>query len=434
MSRRVAVVGAGWSGLACALALIDGGAEVAVLDAAPQVGGRARRVQLQLGDRRYALDNGQHLLLGAYRDTLALMRRVGVDPDGAFKRLPFALRYPDGVELVARRLPAPWHLAAALASARGLNWREPFAAARWVRRWQRRGWRVSADTRASALFDGQPRLLVERVWEPLCLAALNVRLAEASAQIFLNVLRDSVGGDADAAELLLPRGDLSRLFPDAAARAIANRAELRLRCPVLAIQRTATRWRLALRGQPREADAIVLALPPERGADLLRSCAPVEAAALAAIEAAPIATVYLRYPASTRLAHPVYALCEQPPRGDFGQWVFDRGHTDADCAGVLSVVVSGRGPHLDLSQDRLAAAVSRQLAAAFGLGAPLAAAVLTEKRATLLPRPGLVRPAARLSAPGLYLAGDAAASDYPSTIEGSVRAGLAAARAALSDA
>lgn len=434
MSRRVAVVGAGWSGLACALALIDGGAEVAVLDAAPQVGGRARRVQLQLGDRRYALDNGQHLLLGAYRDTLALMRRVGVDPDGAFKRLPFALRYPDGVELVARRLPAPWHLAAALASARGLNWRERFAAARWVRRWQRRGWRASADTRASALCDGQPRLLVERFWEPLCLAALNARLAEASAQIFLNVLRDSLGGDAAASELLLPRSDLSRLFPDAAARAIAAGAELHLRCPVQAIERrTATRWRLALRGQPREADAIVLALPPARAAELLQPCTPTEAAALAAIEAAPIATVYLRYPASTRLAHPVYALCEQPPRGDFGQWVFDRGHTDADCTGVLSVVVSGRGPHLDLSHDRLAAAVSRQLGAAFGLGAPLAAAVLTERRATMLPRPGLVRPPTRLSVPGLYLAGDAADSDYPSTIEGSVRAGLAAARAVLND-
>jgi squalene-associated FAD-dependent desaturase len=434
VSRRVVVVGAGWSGLACALALTDSGVEVTVLDAAPQVGGRARRVQLQLGDRGYALDNGQHLLLGAYRETLALMRRVGVDPQVAFKRLPFALRYPDGVELVARRAPAPWHLAAALAFARGFGWRERFAAASWMRRWQRGGWRAPADAAASALCDGQPRVLVERVWEPLCLAALNVRLAEASAQVFLNVLRDSLGGDADAAELLLPRCDLSRLFPDAAARAIAAQAELRLRCPVLAIERTAARWRLALRGQQREADAIVLALPPDRAADLLRACAPAEAAALAAVAAAPIATVYLRYPPSTRLTHPVYALREQPGRGDFGQWVFDRGHTDADCAGVLSVVVSGSGPHLNLSQDRLAAAVSRQLAAALGLGAPLAAAVLTEKRATLVPRPGLLRPAPRLSAPGLYLAGDAAASPYPSTIEGSVRAGLAAARAVLSDA
>ena len=155
---------------------------------------------------------------------------------------------------------------------------------------------------------------------------------------------------------------------------------------------------------------------------------------LAAIEAAPIATVYLRYPPSTRLKHPVYALREQPQRDDFGQWVFDRGQTEADCSGVLSVVVSGSGPHLNLPQDRLAAAVSRQLGAAFGLGAPLAAAVLTERRATIVPRPGLVRPPTRRSVPGLYLAGDAAASDYPSTIEGSVRAGLAAAHAVLSDA
>ncbi len=121
--RRIAIIGAGWSGLACALALIDAGRDVTVLDAAPQAGGRARRVQVRLGDRRYALDNGQHLLLGAYRETLALIRRVGVDPDVAFRRLPFALRYPDGVALAARRAAAPWHLAAALLLARGLGWR-----------------------------------------------------------------------------------------------------------------------------------------------------------------------------------------------------------------------------------------------------------------------------------------------------------------------
>lgn len=434
VSRRIAVIGAGWSGLACALALIDAGRDVTVLDAAPQAGGRARRVLVRLGDRRYALDNGQHLLLGAYRETLALIRRVGVDPDAAFRRLPFALRYPDGVELVARRAAAPWHLAAALLLARGLGLRERLSAIGWMAKCRRRGWRVDEDIAATALLQGQPRALIERVWEPLCLAALNVRLADASAQLFLNVLRDSLGGDAQAIDLLLPRSDLSRLFPEAAAREIAARADLRLRCPARAIEKTSGRWRLALRAQTLEADAVVLALPPDRAADLLRACAPADATTLAAIDSAPIATVYLRYPPSTRLAHPVFALRERPQKGDFGQWVFDRGHDDGECRGVLSVVVSGRGPHLELSSACLADAVARQLGATFGLPAPLATSTLIEKRATIVPRPGLVRPPARLSTPGLYLAGDAADGPYPSTIEGSVRAGLAAARAVLSDA
>jgi flavin-dependent dehydrogenase len=100
---------------------------------------------------------------------------------------------------------------------------------------------------------------------------------------------------------------------------------------------------------------------------------------------------------------------------------------------VLAVVISAAGPHLDRDRDAVIAAVGRQLSADFGLPAPLAATMLIEKHATIVPAPGLQRPPARLSAPGLYLAGDSAASPYPSTLEGSVRAGLAAADAVIAD-
>ena len=65
---KLAVVGAGWAGLAAAVALKAAGADVTVFEAAPLAGGRARRVDdLNMG----AIDNGQHLLLGAYTETLA---------------------------------------------------------------------------------------------------------------------------------------------------------------------------------------------------------------------------------------------------------------------------------------------------------------------------------------------------------------------------
>jgi len=73
VSRHVAVIGAGWSGLACGLELTASGHEVTLLEAAPQAGGRARAVVVRLGDRQFLLDNGQHLLIGAYRETLRLM-------------------------------------------------------------------------------------------------------------------------------------------------------------------------------------------------------------------------------------------------------------------------------------------------------------------------------------------------------------------------
>src|SRR3954468_24260827 len=110
MPHRVAVVGAGYAGLAAAVALTRAGAAVSVFETNRTPGGRARRVEY----RGTLLDNGQHLLLGAYRETLALIRGAGA-PERALLRLPLPLVFPGRFRLRAPRLPAPLHLAAALA-------------------------------------------------------------------------------------------------------------------------------------------------------------------------------------------------------------------------------------------------------------------------------------------------------------------------------
>ncbi len=439
MTRRVAIIGAGWSGLACALELTRCGHQVSLFDAAAHAGGRARRVALTLGDRDYALDNGQHLLIGAYRETLRMMREIGVDIDRALLRLPLEICYPDGFELRARRLPAPAHLAAALLLARGLGWPARWHALSWVRRWHRRDWTLAADQPASTLFIDTPAELRLRLWRPLCLAALNVELEQASAQVLLNVLRDSLAADAQGSDLLIPRHDLTRTFVEPAVRALCDRgADIVLRTPVQRLQNDGPRWLLDGRDDVHVADAIVLAVPPQRAVALLESCsdrrleAPI--ASLRAIKTAPIATVYVRYAAATRLARPALALRDDAQGGRHGQWVFDRGQLDPDNAGVLSVVISAAGAALELDMAPLAAAVVAQLRTDLALPAPLASTVIAEKRATIVPSPGLQRPGARLPATGLYLAGDAAHSEYPSTLEGSVRSGLTAAKAVIADA
>lgn len=438
MSRRVAVIGAGWSGLACALELTAHDHAVSLFDAAPQVGGRARAVEVTLGDREYPLDNGQHLLIGAYRETLRLMRLVGIEPDEALLRLPFELRYPDGFLLRARRLPAPLHLAAALLGARRLGWAERRQLIGFVGRWRAHHWRIDADGPASALFERAPAEIVRRLWRPLCLAALNVELHQASAQVLLNVLRDSLAAGARAADLLIPRRDLTQVFAGPALAMLRRRSvDVRLRNPVQRIDRADSRWCIDSRGRTDVFDAVVLALPPQRAADLLKTTRLAGLApaidVLHTICTSPIATVYLRYPPSLRLPWPASALLDEPASGRFGQWVFDRGQLDATNAGVLSVVISAAGNALAADAGVLTTSVAHQLSADLGLPPPLASAVLAEKRATIVPAPRLQRPPARLAAPGLYLAGDAAEGDYPSTLEGSVRAGIVAAQAIVGD-
>lgn len=435
--KRVAVIGAGWSGLACALELTRRGFGVALFDAAPQVGGRARAVAVRLGDRGYTLDNGQHLLIGAYSECLRLMAEVGVDVDAALLRLPFEVRYPDAVLLRAAPWPAPLHLLGGLLGARGFDWAVRRHVIGFVLRWQRRQWRITDDISASALFADAPAQAVRRLWRPLCLAALNVELEDASAQVLLTVLRDSIAGGSRAADFLIPRQDLSAIFAAPAARALATRgAELHLRAVVQGLGMVGDRWRIAGRS-PAEADAVVLALPPGRAADLLRTVEQPECDAvlttLASIRTAPIVTVYLRYPPALQLARPACTLLDDAGKGRYGQWVFDRGRLDPAQAGILSVVVSAAEEALSVEPKSLGDAVAAQLSADLALPPPVASTVLAEKRATIVPAPGMARPPPRLPVAGLYLAGDAAASDYPSTLEGSVRAGIAAADAVAAD-
>jgi len=437
--ERWAIIGAGWSGLACAVEGIDRGAAVTLIDAAPAVGGRARRVDLKFGDVHYTLDNGQHLLLGACSQTLALMRRVGVDPDRALLARPFSLRYPDGWQLQAMRAPAPWHLALGLVGARSLPWRHRIAMAGFVAQAGRDGWRRDPDCSVAQLLLSQPPELVRRLWRPLCVAAMNAEPELCSANIFLNLLRLSLGGRRHDSDLLLTRKDLSATMPLAALDYLQRRGtQILLRQAAIGLHRSAHAWSIELREQELSFDRVVLAVPADSAARLLGSTTLETLGEtirlLHGLRYEPLATVYLRYPGGVRLAAPLYALLDDAGKGRFGQWVFDRGAIDASHgSSILGVVIGGPCLRDPVDHAVLCSSACRQLQADFKLPPSQAQRVVVERRATLLAAVGLQRPPARLPAPGLYLAGDAAASAFPSTLEGSVRAGLEAAGLAAAD-
>lgn len=427
--RRVAVVGAGYAGLAAAVELSAFGLAVDVFEASQTLGGRARAVDLD----GLTVDNGQHILAGAYRESLRLMHLVGVNVHQAMLHLPLCLELPGAMRIRAPRWPAPLHLAAALLGAQGLSWAEKWAAARFMATLDLRRYRLAQDITVTELLSAQrqPQRLCQALWEPLCIATLNTAPGEASAQVFANVLRDTLGAPRRAdSDLLLPRTDLSALFPDAAARYVeAHGGTVQRGHRITSITHRGDGWRVdaSLPDSPPYSH-LILATAPQHLKPLLTSFPELAAsiAALDALQFEPIVTAYLQYPASVRLAAPMLGR-------DSGlmQWVFDRGQLGGP-AGLLAVVISARGRHQALDAEALAAALHGELCQLLpDLPASLWHRVISEKRATFRCTPGLQRLHTRSPLPGLLFAGDHLASDYPATLESAVRSGIAAARAVV---
>ncbi len=395
-------MGAGYAGMAAAVTLAERGVPVTVFESGPVPGGRARRVKTEGRE----LDNGQHILAGAYDELLRLMRLVDV-PSEAILRLPLELRYADGFSFRSMWLPAPFGTLLGLLCSMRLPLAERLGAVRFMLFLKRAAFRVETGLTVSALLDrhGQNGAIGHYLWRPLCVSALNTPPEQASAQVFANVLRDSLAGPSGASDLLLPRADLSRLFPEPACAYVKSRGgDVRLNAPV--------RDLAALRG---EFESVILAVGPHQLKALLPGSVPE-------YEYQPIYTCYLQYPESIRLGFPMLGLAD-----GLVQWAFDRSRLTGE-RGLIACVISAQGDHQQMAQDELAAACHQELKKALmDLPEPQWSRVIAEKRATMACVPHAPRMDFQIDNT-LVLAGDYLDSEYPPTLEAAVRSGVRAAR------
>ncbi|WP_323029953.1 hydroxysqualene dehydroxylase HpnE, partial [Castellaniella sp.] len=411
------------------------GRAVRVYEAAAAPGGRARRIDHPgLGLR---IDNGQHILLGAYTATLALMRSLDADPAQALMAGDLDLRSADGgLRLRFWPLPPPLHRLGVLLGSRGLD------GGRGRRHLIRvfgalEPGRVDPSATVADWLAGLgcPPGLMTRLWEPLCLAAMNTPAHAAQARLFARVLADSLGAGPAASRILIPRDGLHELWP---ARACALLGGDLLRQRVRAIAPgPAGGWRVD--GEPHES--VILAVPAPEARRLL---APLPDAAdflggWTEPAHSAIGTLTLRLARPWDSGRPMMLLRDDPARDAWGQWLFDRGASArADASRRLVHVVIGTADrYAGRDPARIAAGVIAQIRAQAAAGSlpPLpeieAHALVTERRATFDAVPGLRRPGAATPWPGLLLAGDWTDTGYPAVLEGAVRSGLKAADAIL---
>lgn len=422
---KLAVIGAGWAGMAAAVQATRDGHQVTVFEAARTLGGRARTVPGTLPDGQdVLLDNGQHILIGAYSDTLRLMRDVGVDPDAALLRGPLTLQFPDGRGLRLPHLPTPLDAFVGITRARGWPLGARLGLLREALRWQMAGFQCAPALSVAQLCQRLAPPVRQDLIEPLCVSALNTPAAQASAQVFLRVLQDALFGIPGGSHLLLPRRDLTALFPAAAASWLQQHgAMLHAGTRVTQLRAEGTRWQLD--GQP--FDAILLAASASESARLLVESAPTApnliainmhawAATASALRYEAITTVYA-WGHDAALTAPMLALRCTPDAP--AQFVFDRGQLDGP-TGLLAFVVSASNAEREVLQNQVLAQARAQL----NLNLQPVQTVV-EKRATFACTPGLQRPPQAI-APGLLACGDYVAGPYPATLEGAVRSGLQA--------
>ncbi|OGB86983.1 MAG: desaturase [Burkholderiales bacterium RIFOXYD2_FULL_59_8] len=426
---KIAIIGAGWAGMTAAVKATGSGHHVTIFEATHTLGGRARalnnsQVQVLPNGSPVPLDNGQHILIGAYTETLQLLRLVGVSPQDTLLELPMTLQFPDGLGLKFATLPTPFDALGGILRAPGWSLTDKWALLRAALGWKLNGFGCADSLTVAELCQHlTPKIKAELI-EPLCVSALNTAPAQASGRVFLRVMRDALFGVQGGSRLLLPRVDLSALFPDAAAHWVQARGGLlKLGQRVESIQPQGRQWRV----QSELFDAVILATAASHAVPIVSACAQDVSPSVAkkmqhwvhttrALQFEAIATVYAWAP---QAALPQAMLALRSSAQHPAQFVFDRGQLGGP-PGLLALVVSAAHGERATLQAQVLAQAQAQLGLALQ-----AVQTVVEKRATFACIPGLQRPPPTL-APGLLACGDYLAGPYPATLEGAVRSGCAA--------
>jgi hydroxysqualene dehydroxylase len=394
---RAVVVGGGLAGLSAALELIDTGHEVTLLEARPTLGGKVQTLPERADDPEPPPDNGQHIALGCFTEYLGFLERIGsaqhvtrrpfeltvIDERGRSARIGYGLRSLLGYRHLSVR--DRLRVAVFLARLPRLTPGERETLGEFLRR------------------KGQSAAAIERFWDVFVRPGLNLRTDEVDADAGrFTILRALRSGRA-ASDLVLPAAPLGQMHGDAAGQAL-ERAGARVQ----------TGARVEALGE-LDADAVILALPPDEAAGLLGEDW--------AFDFSPIVSVHLLFD-RVILRQPMAALLKS-----HAHWVFDRGRLtghEPDRGQYLTVVSSAAPELLKIRGRELVDLIAGEVTARLGEADVLWARVSREPEATIAVRPGISAPPARRDE--VALAGAWLAAPWPPTMEGAVRSGRSAAR------
>ena len=437
MRFDVAVIGAGFAGLSAATALAEAGARVVVLEARPGLGGRAS--SFRDPETSEQVDNGQHILMGCYEETLHFLARIGA-ADRVRWQSSLAISMIDrrGHESTLRlpAAPPPLHLLGGVFAWDALSWSERLSVLRIgdQLRSSADSPRHSGTVREWLVRNGQAQRLCELLWEPLALAALNQSIDHAAARYFVVVLQRMFGPDPAAASLLLPAVPLDELYARPAREWLVERgAAVRVNAPAHVRVSGDRIAGIRVRDEHIDVPMVIAAVPWYALASLFDSPPAALAETIrraTALDSSAIVTVNLWFDRRV-IDKPLVGL-----PGRAFQWVFDKAAIVGNGTSHLSLVSSGATDITTESNDEIIGRALGELRAAIPAARSATlrkASAVRERRATFSLSPtSPPRPPTKTAIEGLLLAGDWIDTGLPATIESAVVSGHEAARLALS--
>ncbi|MFN0123298.1 MAG: hydroxysqualene dehydroxylase HpnE [Blastocatellia bacterium] len=444
MSDATLIIGGGFAGLATAVDLAAAGRRVLLLERRAFLGGRAYSYTDRVtGD---TVDNGQHLMMGCYHQTLDFLARIGSTDKlklQASPRVDFMHPHEGSASFQCPALPAPLHLLAGLARLQTIGWRDRLRALLVgieMRSLNGNRARLADITVGQWLCEmGQTDRMQERFWDLVALATLNEHPETASADMFAEVIERAFMRTRRDSAMLISRVGLSDLYThDARAYIEARGGHVQMNTTVQRIEIDGARAHgvTLANGEFLPAATMVSAVPyfalktmlPD---DIIQ--ADTQLRHIAGFRSAPIVSINLWYEQPV-MEQEFAGLLESRI-----EWIFNKNAI----AGVpqtgrqhLALVISGAHAAAKLTKEQLTALAITEMERFFPAARrqkPLHAVVIREHDATISHTPGTARqrPSQKTSIAGFYLAGDWTATGLPATIEGAVWSGQECARLIL---
>jgi squalene-associated FAD-dependent desaturase len=423
--KKVVVIGSGFAGLATATFLSDAGFKVILLESSPKPGGRA--YSFNDPDTGALIDNGQHILMGCYKETFRFLNLTRAAKNLTWQSslsINFVKENFEVSKLDASGLFYPLNLLSAILHYSALSISEKFFFLKFFGKLY-----MYTDKELKKLTvmewlqkENQTNNLIKSFWEILAIGALNTDINKASAKVFADILKELFFRGNNASTIVLPSTGLSEAYCNDALTFIKNKGgEVSFSEQVtgLNVLNNKVTSIITTKRTIKDFDFLISAIPLYclnkimLENDFLKGLS---------FEYSPILSVHL-FLKENNFVNTFYGLIGSPVH-----WVFNKGTH-------LTIIISSAGNFIEKSKEAIIDLVSEELIKYFHFEKSniISGIVIKERRATFIPSNNILekRPPVNTPYTNFFLAGDWVRTGLPATIEGAVKSGKIAADAII---